>query len=96
MGPLEGVQPKIRPLNPQFGILFDILGMVITVKCSPGIEFCVTHTNFWRERYVGHPIFSLCLELEQIRDHFYYTNRGHLYSKSGLGFAVTQSITKLL
>ena len=39
-------------------------------------------------------IFSLCLELEQIRDHFYYTNAPHLYSKSGLGFDVTQSIAK--
>ena len=29
--------------------------------------------------------FSLCLELEQIRDHFYYTNGGHLYCKRGLG-----------
>ena len=37
MGPLEGVQPKICPLNPQFGILFDVLGMVITVDCFPGI-----------------------------------------------------------
>ena len=46
--------------------------------------------------YVGHPNFSLCLELEQFRDHFYYTNGGHLYNKSGLGFAVSQSITKLL
>ena len=34
--------------------------------------------------------------LEQIRDHFSYTNGGHLYSKSGLRSAVTQSITKLL
>ena len=33
-----------------------------------------------------------CFDLEQIRDHFYYTNGGYLYSKSGLRFAVTQSI----
>ena len=38
------------------------------------------------------PIVSLCLELEHIRDHFYYTNGGHLYSKSGLGFVPTPSI----
>ena len=38
----------------------------------------------------------LCLELEQIRDHFYDTNGGYLYSESGLRFAVTQSKTKLL
>ena len=36
-----------------------------------------------------------CLGLQQIRDHFYYINGGHLYSKSGLGFAVTLSIKKL-
>ena len=40
------------------------------------------------------PIVSLCLELEQIRDHFYYTNAPHLYSKSGLGFVLTPSIAK--
>ena len=34
----------------------------------------------------------LCFELQQIWDHFYYTNAPHLYSKSGLRFAVTQSI----
>ena len=33
-----------------------------------------------------------CLELEQIWDHFYYTNGGYLYSKSGLRFAIAQSI----
>ena len=70
--------------------------MAITVDFSPGIEFCVTHMNGGGNHYVGQPIFSLCLELEEIRDHFYYTNGGHLYSKSGLGFAVTQYITKLL
>ena len=36
---------------------------------------------------------SLCFELEQIRDHFYYTNFLFFYNKSGLRFAVTQSIT---
>ena len=40
-------------------------------------------------------LFLLCLELEQIRDHFYYTNGGHLYSKSGLGFVITPSIAKI-
>ena len=40
--------------------------------------------------------FSLCLELEQIRDHFYYTNGGHLYSKSGLGFVITPTIAKFI
>ena len=46
----------------------------------------VSPTNF---------ITFLCLGLQQIRDHFYYINGGHLYSKSGLGFAVTLSILKL-
>ena len=36
---------------------------------------------------------SLCFELEQIQDHFYYTNFLFFYNKSGLRFAVTQSIT---
>ena len=45
---------------------------------------------------LGWPKILLCLELEQIRDHFYYTNDPHLYSKSGLGFALTQSIAKFL
>ena len=35
----------------------------------------------------------LCFELEQIRDHFYYINFLFFYNKSGLRFAVTQSIT---
>ena len=35
-----------------------------------------------------------CFELQQIRDHFYYTNGGHLYGKSGLRFAVTQLYMK--
>ena len=38
---------------------------------------------------------SLCFELEQIRDHFYYTNFLFFYNKSGLRFSVTQSIAKL-
>ena len=36
----------------------------------------------------------LGIELQQIRDHFSYTNDPHLYKKSGLRFAVTQSIAK--
>ena len=35
------------------------------------------------------------LGLQQIREHFYYTNGGHLYSISGAGFAVAPSIKKL-
>ena len=31
----------------------------------------------------------LCFELQQIWDHFYYTNDPHLYNKSGLGFVLT-------
>ena len=34
----------------------------------------------------------LCFKLEQIRDHFYYTNGGHLINESGLRFAISQSI----
>ena len=30
----------------------------------------------------------LCFELEQIRDHIYYTIRGHLYSNCGVQFVV--------
>ena len=37
----------------------------------------------------------LCLKLEQIWEHFYYRNGGHFYSKSGLRFALAQSITNL-
>ena len=33
----------------------------------------------------------LCFELEQIRDHIYYRNGGHLYSKCDLRFALAQS-----
>ena len=40
------------------------------------------------------PHFLLCFELHQIRDHFYYKNAPHLYSKSGLGFVLTPSIAK--
>ena len=43
-----------------------------------------------------HIIIFLCLELEQIRDHIYYTNSPHLYSKCGLRFAPTQSIKKFI
>ena len=39
-----------------------------------------------------HRIIFLCLELEQIGDHIYYTNGGYLYSKCGLRFALAQSI----
>ena len=42
-----------------------------------------------------HIIIFLCLELEQIRDHIYYTNSPHLYSKCGLRFALARSITKI-
>ena len=35
---------------------------------------------------------SLCFELSQIWDHFSHTNAPHLSSKSGLRFALTQSI----
>ena len=38
--------------------------------------------------------FFICFELEQIQDHIYYKNGGHLYSKCGLRFALTQSIKK--
>ena len=38
----------------------------------------------------------LCLEILQIWGHLYFTNAPHLYSKSGLGFAISQSITKFL
>ena len=40
--------------------------------------------------------FFLCFELEQIRDHIYYTNATHLYSKCGRRFALAQSITKII
>ena len=39
---------------------------------------------------------SLCFELEQIRDHFYYTNFKFFYNKSGLRFALAQSIANFL
>ena len=35
-------------------------------------------------------------ELEKIWDHFYYTNAPHLYSKSGLRFAVARCIATFL
>jgi len=41
-----------------------------------------------------HIIFFLCLESEQIREHIYYANSPHLYSKCGLRFALAQSIKK--
>ena len=37
----------------------------------------------------------LCLELEQIRDHFYSGDPPMSVGKSGLGFALTQSIAKI-
>ena len=39
---------------------------------------------------------SLCFELEQIRDHFYYKNFLFFYNKSGLRFAVAQSISNFV
>ena len=38
----------------------------------------------------------LCFELEQIRDHIYSRKIAHFYSKSGLGFALAQSIAELI
>ena len=37
-----------------------------------------------------------CFELVQIRDHIYYRNGGHLYSKCGLRFALAQKIKKMI
>ena len=37
-----------------------------------------------------------CFELEQIRDHIYSRKIAHFYSKSGLGFALAQSIAELI
>ena len=37
----------------------------------------------------------LCFELQKIRDHFCFTNFLFFYNKSGLRFAVTQSIMTL-
>ena len=68
----------------------------LTSRLSDFLRATCARARTMGNRYVGHPKFSLCLELEQFRDHFYYTNGGHLYNKSGLGFAVTQSITKLV
>ena len=53
LSPLEGVQPKIWPLNPQFGILFNILGSIINgYYCrllSRNWVLCAPH-EWWRER----------------------------------------------
>ena len=37
-----------------------------------------------------------CFELEQIRDHIYSRKIAHLYCKSGLRFALAQSIAELI
>ena len=55
---------------------------------------CTLYTFFSKNRWVTIET-SLCFELEQIRDHFYYTNFLFFYNKSGLRFAVTQSIMTL-
>ena len=41
-----------------------------------------------------HRIKKICFELEQIRDHNYYKNASHFYSKCGLRFALAESIKK--
>ena len=55
-----------------------------------GFDFCLLRT------YFNTVISQLCLELEQIRDHFSIPPWGGPKSKSGLRFALTQSIKKFL
>ena len=57
--------------------------------------------NFCTLIYFLHPYFNtaisqLCFELEQIRDHFSIPPWGGPKSKSGLRFALTQSIAEIL
>ena len=53
-----------------------------------GFDFCLLRT------YFNTVISQLCFELEQIRDHFFIPPWGGPKSKSGLRFALTQSIKK--
>ena len=65
-------------------------------KCSLGLRGPRTFTSVGSKNGCVSIKTWLCLELEQIRNHFYYTNRGYFINKSGLRFAVSQSIRKFL
>ena len=73
------------------------LGTLFIVRPRPGQHSCTpAPARTMGNISIGHPDFSLCFKLEEIRDHFYYTNGGYFSIKSGLGFALSPSITKFL
>ena len=55
-----------------------------------GFDFCHLRT------YFNTVISQLCFELEQIWDHFYSSDPAMAVWKSGLGFALTQSLAEIL
>ena len=96
MGGHESVQTFFSNLHCLILMEIDNLRYLITVFYGSNSSrklFSVTHTH-------THPherqLTQQCFELEQIRDHIYSRKIAHFYCKSGLRFALAQSIAELI